>query len=144
MDITIRRNKFTKNGILGELQSDNGAFSCSTLEHAYEVNEAHYAAKVPYGLYLCQRGIHRLKSQADEFETFEVMGVEGHSGILFHPGNFNQDSEGCFLLGEPGVVGVIEVLNSKATFKKFMALQEGIEQFALMIFDNNFVTVGTA
>lgn len=144
MDIHIRRKKFTQKGILGELQSDNGAFSCSTLEHAYEVNGAHYAAKVPYGLYLCQRGIHRLKSHADEFETFEVMGVEGHSGILFHPGNFNQDSEGCFLLGEPSVAGEIEVLNSRATFKKFMALQEGIEQFALMVFDLDFVIVGNA
>lgn len=54
-----------------------------------------------------------------------LMGVNGFDGILFHAGNTADDSDGCILLGENKAKG--QVLNSKATCKRFFDLVNGKE-----------------
>jgi hypothetical protein len=127
-------------GIFGELHVsyDDGFFSY-TLEHAYPLAPGSgptvsgtWAAKVPAGEYQCVRGHHKLGGMLDTFETFEVKNVPGHTGILFHWGNTNEDSSGCILLGEQRN-GSKAILKSKMAFDRFMSVLEGTDEFTLII-----------
>jgi Family of unknown function (DUF5675) len=86
-------------------------------------------------MYTCQRGIHQLGHPGSlvSIETFEVMNVPGHTGILFHTGNTDEDSEGCILLGDK--VQNFELLDSRNTFQEFMKLMEGKDTFQLGVGD---------
>jgi hypothetical protein len=137
----LTRKDFVKSGVFGSLTSDDGAFFCRTLEHAFEGlntipfdssgSMPAYQPKVPPGLYKCVRGVHQL-SHGGPFETFEVTGVVGHSGILFHPGNVNADSEGCILLGL-GQEGDQMITDSRLAFEAFMAFVAGLDEFSLVV-----------
>lgn len=136
MNLLLKRNYKRKDGIFGKLFIDlhKGMLQewLVTLEHAYPFDDG-ICAKVPPGTYVCERGIHTL-SHGVPFETFEVMDVPGHSGILFHIGNTQSDSSGCILLGDLILErDVWAVINSKVSFKKFMALQDHVDHFDLTI-----------
>lgn len=134
MNLLLSRKQRTADGIFGTLE--NESFSCVTLEHAYE-GAGGWIPKIPKGTYTCRRGLHRLHGMTEAFETFEITGVEGHSDLLFHWGNFNKDSEGCVLLGDAlaknGPTGTQMILHSRDTFAKFMRLQDGVEEFQLVV-----------
>jgi hypothetical protein len=100
-----------------------------TLEHSFDLKPA-----VPAGTYTCIRGLHRL-SKGFPFQTYEIMGVEGHSGILFHPGNTNADSEGCVLLGTGTALtgDALEVVNSRAAFAAFLTWANNRPSFELLV-----------
>lgn len=152
MDLTLNRKMFREDGIFGELTGNGGSFFLVTLEHAYPSNpnpdgsvEINYQPKVKAGKYLCRRSMHRLHGMDHDFETFEVTGVpdfEGKpvSGILFHWGNYNNDSEGCMLLGQS--VGarypsgkMIVCKSEHEGWKLLMATQAGIDSFYLTVED---------
>ena len=96
---TLKRKEFGVGGIISDF-TFHGELSpfMVTLEHAYFFNGA-YTPKLHNGVYTCVRGPHRLHGMIDFFSTFEITKVSGHSGILFHWGNYNEDSEGCILTG---------------------------------------------
>jgi len=132
MRLILRRTSFTEYGVFGALWNEQGDLLAYTLEHAYpNENVPAYLPKMPAGTYDCQRGMHTLKSSTWAFETFEVLGVPGHSGILFHTGNENDDSAGCVLIGKE-IVGS-RLLNSREAFKEFMRKMEGIDEFQLEV-----------
>ena len=142
MNLTLVRFKFAPDGIFSRLLDADGTQIAVTLEHAYPDGMSGYAPKVPLGTYLCERGTHCLKKGlglGQPFETFEVMDVPGHTGILFHAGNFNRDSAGCLLLGEalvdPDGDGPKDemVTNSRATMAKFLDIQAGVDTFELTV-----------
>lgn len=114
------------------LFDDEGTPIAVTLEHSYDG-----APKLPVGAYTCVRGPHRLHGMDHDFETFEVTGVPGHTGILFHWGNYNKDSEGCILLGRVMTASPIGwmVTHSKETFAMWMAACGGRESFQLTVED---------
>lgn len=122
--------RFCEDGIFGELHKD-GVFFCYTLEHSFDNKP-----KVADGTYTCQRGPHRLHGMTEDFTTFEVKNVPNFNGvpvtgILFHWGNYNKDSEGCILLGSsetPTMVG-----NSRAEWAAFMKELEGFDSFELEV-----------
>lgn len=73
------------------------------------------------------------------YDTFEV-NIPFHDRILFHKGNWPQDSDGCILLGEqykdfdpkegvqnPGLA------DSKRAFTEFMQLTRGVDSFFLKV-----------
>lgn len=132
MDLVLTRKANTEKGIFGTLtgQSDEGSILLQTLEHAYSDYSGNWAPKLPRGVYTCQRGTHALKDGVP-FETFEVMNVPGHSGILIHIGNYNNDSEGCILVGMSAVENMVE--NSKTAFEDFLAAQAGCDSFQLSV-----------
>lgn len=101
-----------------------------TLEHPYHDGMGGYSAKMPVGGYVAKRGSHKLHDLIP-FETFEISGIPGHSGILFHTGNYSDDSEGCILLGKYRIDSMIA--KSKKAFDAFMALQNGCDQFYLKV-----------
>lgn len=133
MNLILKRTDSNENGVFGQLTDSQGTFLLCTLEHAYdsELGNGTYAAKVPTGTYQCVRGKHKLANMTDVFITFEVQNVPGHTGILFHAGNFDKDSEGCILLGLQRNGDM--VTESRMAFHKFLDLQDGIDSFILTV-----------
>lgn len=127
-----------QDGIFGELYQ-NGELFGVTLEHAYEdIDNDTWLPKLLRGAtYTCRRGMHRLEhyNKGEPFETFEVMNVPGHSGILLHVGNFNRDSDGCILLGVKLDRTNADwwITESRTTFAKFMKALDGVDEFELEV-----------
>lgn len=133
--VRLLRSSFSADGILGRLYNDNGVPICYTLEHAYAQPDGTWAPKLINGAFECERGTHQLHNGIP-FETFEVTGLAGHTGILFHAGNFNKDSEGCILLGASITLqddGTHMITKSKLSFDEFMRHLEGINEFTLTV-----------
>lgn len=128
MDLKLTRNKFAMYGILGSISG--AAFECLSLEHAYQQSDNSYKPKLPDGVYTCVRGTHMLHNLVP-FETFEITGVPGATGILLHKGNYNKDSEGCVLLGDSLGAGCI--LDSADAFERFLKSQSGVDKFILTV-----------
>jgi hypothetical protein len=130
----LLRVQFNADGILGRLLDADRVQLAATMEHSYDG-----IPKLPAGTYRCLRGVHRLPHRPDHpFETFEVMGVPGHTGILFHVGNFNRDSDGCILLGRTATMtmeGWPMLTQSQTTFDRFMLDLEGVSSFSLQVQD---------
>lgn len=68
-------------------------------------------------------------------KTYVVLGVEGRTGILFHPGNTYQDTDGCIMPGSKiGYVGsVMGVLESRSAFARLFSLLAGGSTYYLTI-----------
>lgn len=132
MNITLKRREFLQKGIFGDFYDESNSRICSTLEHAYGPGPV-YTPKLPVGVYKCVRGQHRLHT--GPLETFEVTKVPNCTGIVVHQGNYNDDSEGCILVGdtEYNVAGHEMITNSKMTFAKFLKLQDGLDSFILTV-----------
>ncbi len=122
----LTRVEANDNGIFGVLLDDTGKQLAVTLEHSY-----FREVKLPVGEYICVRGQHRLHNMINDFTTFQITEVPGHSNILFHWGNYNKDSDGCVLLGESRVGDMI--INSRITFVNFMQSLNGIDKFNLEV-----------
>jgi hypothetical protein len=127
---------YRADGIFSVLYSGETTF-CVILEHAFDHDGA-WLPKLPRGVtYTCRRGMHRLDhyNKGEPFETFEVMNVPGHSGILFHPGNFNHNSDGCLLTGAELKTENSEwwITQSGDTFARFMQALAGIDEFELEV-----------
>lgn len=140
MNLTLNRTKASGDGIFGEILDDKFNFLFVSLEHAYSDPDKPfiYITKIPAGEYVCKVGEHCLKEGEPKFMTFEVTGVPGHTGILFHTGNYNCDSEGCILLGlQIGNKkdGGKMITQSRQAFKRFIDIQEGVNEFKLKVVD---------
>lgn len=136
MDLILRRMKWSSDGVFSDLLDENNNQICLAGEHAYSDVDDGVQPKIPMGTYLCVRGEHQLEGMSAPFTTFEISDVPGHTNILFHAGNFPQiDSAGCVLLGEAieQINGVLGVSNSRATFESFMAMQDGVDSFTLLV-----------
>lgn len=133
MEIDLGLVAERKDGIFYVVLLD-GIKLCWALTHAYPALDGKgWEPKTPDGEYIAKRGTHTLHNGVP-FETFEITGVPGHSGILFHKGNFNRDSEGCYLLGELDTSNAAwDVLSSGIAFGKFMTALEGFDNVALRI-----------
>lgn len=126
----LTRHDYRHDGIFGILYDAEDDRIAATIEHSYDL-----APKLPAGTYTCVRGKHRLHGMTQDFETFEVMGVPGHTGILFHWGNYNHDTEGCILLGRVVTASPIGwmITSSRDTFERFMVDLDGIDSFQLTV-----------
>ncbi len=130
----LQRTDYRSDGVFGILYDEEGDQIAVTLEHAYHGK----VPKLPAGDYHCIKGPHSLPSDPEHFfETFEVMGVPGHTGILFHIGNWHEDSDGCILLGRAvsGSPRGQMVTESRKTFERFMLDRELVPSFALLVED---------
>lgn len=160
MDIRAQYTEARSDGIFGwaldaDVPPENQARPvCVFVTHAYRQPDGTYRPKVRANadgtprVYDCERGIHKLHGkelgQVVEIETFEVLGVLGHKGILFgHWGNFGSSSEGCFCFGKKivrieedrdGLDGPDEmVTESRAAYAEFMEAQRGVNKFRLTV-----------
>lgn len=137
MKLKLHRTNKNEHGVFGELLDENNRRIAVTLEHSYDSGhgDGSYSSKIPNGTYACNRGQHRLEHMTKPFETFEIEKVPGHFDILFHTGNYNQDSNGCVLLGTSIIdTGKIHMITkSKAAFDQFMNKLKGINSFTLIV-----------
>jgi len=126
--VSITRVEENSEGTFGVVTICSQAFSVC-LELPDRLNKANIS-NIPPRQYLCQR-IESPKFGA----TFKVVDVPGRSMILFHSGNLISDSRGCLILAESfgKLNGNRAVLNSGATFKKFMEIMDGVDKFMLTI-----------
>ena len=124
--VRIIRVERSEDGLIGVLTID-GKADCWTMQP--DERDSHFS--VPVGNYLCKR-FHGKKWQ----DTFEII-VAGHSALLFHIGNREDDSEGCLLLGEEvgELNGKRAVLASGKAFMEFMKKMGSDQEFNLVIVD---------
>lgn len=120
---TLKYTAYRPDGIFGEFYFEGDALPFMvTLSHAYEQPDGSWKPIVMPGTYHCVKGKHALANGVP-FETFEITGVEGHSGLLFHPGNFDRDSHGCTLVGEHEIIqadGQRMITNSVIAFHRWL------------------------
>jgi Family of unknown function (DUF5675) len=134
MGWVLHTDQTRDDGIFSTLFFNDEKFAV-TLEHAFEDADGAYFPKLLRGAtYKCVRGPHQLE-HGPRFEAFEITGVPGHSGILFHVGNFNKDSDGCVLLGaslhtESSAWWIDDSLD---TFKRFMAAVADVDEFDIIV-----------
>lgn len=134
LTLTLKRTEYSSQGVFGTLSIPGTTVELVTLEHAYPVTGIPDTclAKIPAShgaAYKCARGTHTVGTKT--FETFEVTGVTGHWGILFHVGNTNQDSDGCVLLGlRRDADGILQ---SRSAFGLFMQALQGQDEFLLEV-----------
>lgn len=148
MDLLLSRKSYRSDGIFGELTGNGGSFFCVTLEHSYP-EPAHedgsssgkFLTKIKAGKYSCKR-YHSPKHGYDVFLLTGDLDGDGFTadGRFFeiHIGNYNDESEGCILVGEQ--VGSRYpsgkmICGSRKAFEKLMAAQEGIDFFTLTVED---------
>ena len=130
MEIRVRRIALRDTYTIGKMYI-NGEYFCDCCEDKVrdlnnEVKVPNHTA-IPYGTYEIT-----LDVQSNKYSNFEkypwakeyngylprLTNVPLFLGVLIHPGNSEQDTSGCLLVGENKVVG--KVINSKATFEKLM------------------------
>lgn len=132
-DLMLKRVDHREWGTYGVLIGPKGPFIV-TLERPY-TDGFGKMSYVKAGRYLCKR------VQSPRFgDTFEVTGIAGRSAILFHAGNWVDDSRGCILTGSSfdpvgGSDGKNGVTGSKLAFNELMDLQGDAKSFWLTLTD---------
>lgn len=144
MKLLLKRIALRPTYTIGRLFVD-GEYFCDTLEDKVrdlnkdgdlnDEGEGKVKARtaIPYGTYQVALDVVSPKYKGIEWAQVlcdakmpRLLNVKHFEGILIHPGNTEEDTEGCILVGENKAVG--KVLNSRATFIRLYR-----EKFALAI-----------
>lgn len=137
MEILVRRIAKRPTYTIGRMYID-GEYVCDTLEDTdrglkqsmplEEIKKKKIYGKtaIPTGTYKVTMDVvspkFKNKTWAKPYEGKlpRLLDVPGYEGVLIHPGNTADSTNGCVLTGINSVVG--KVMNSQATFKKVMAI----------------------
>lgn len=137
MELTLKRIALRNECTIGKLYVD-GEYVCDTIEDTvrdldkdgkFANGEVKIPGKtaIPYGRYEVTMKVKSPKysnfskySWAKKYDGYlpRLLNVPHFDGVLIHPGNTADDSEGCLLVGENKVVG--KVINSVNTFSRLM------------------------
>ena len=127
---TLKRLTDDRLSYPGVLLDENGQKICCTLENPWHDNQVNISC-IPEGDYLCKRyGSQKFGN------TFQIVGVPGRTGILFHKGNWSRDTEGCILLGTSFIYEPDKgkgVGNSSLAMTNFMHLMRDEQEFLLKV-----------
>lgn len=105
----------------------NTMAQCFTLEDAYRTEKVKGQTRIPAGLYeleLKAIGTSRFDTRAWNMPPLRYAGmirvkdVPGFSEVLVHPGNSDEDTEGCILVGLVSNLVVGQVQSSAAAYIK--------------------------
>jgi hypothetical protein len=141
MQLTLRRTSKGPDGVFGKLYVP-GHGELYTGEEEWLDNKKGLSS-IPAGKYILKRTMYYKHG----FETFEVTGVKGRKRILIHPGNTEEDTMGCILLGNrQGPLTVRDeddpkhpfvtkqaVLDSWPAFRRFMYWMTGVNEAELTV-----------
>lgn len=105
---------------LGVLRDDDARLFLTTFENK----------PIPAGTYTVRFLPHPLHGMA-----WEVTGVTGHTGILFHVGNDADDSEGCILLGSGFALNAVALAGSRVAYQRFLRFLRKLDTFTLTVHD---------
>lgn len=101
-------------------------FECHTLEDEYRSVKVNGETRIPAGQYeviLNKKDTPLTNKYADKFPwfTYHLMlkDVPGFSNIYIHIGNFDENTEGCILVGEQPNYSANMITNSTDTFERF-------------------------
>lgn len=98
MKAVLLRTSDAPDGVFGVLDLYDSAGEHAaryyTAEEEWLENQRNVSC-IPAGIYTCRRTLYHKHG----YETFEVEGVTGRDRILIHPGNTEEDTAGCILLG---------------------------------------------
>lgn len=105
----------------------DGMRFCDTLEdedrhlETYPDRKQHGRTAIPRGTYSVTI------NWSNRFQRLlpEILNVPGFSGVRFHPGNTQHDTDGCILPGRRVHGAVPFVGNSRVVFEKLFALMRG-------------------
>lgn len=134
-DLELVRVSVAPEGAFGVLLRGGVPFGPVSVERSYPVAESApngpQLVKIPPGSYRCRK----TRYHKGGYDTFEVLDVQGHSRLLFHLGNLEDDSEGCVLLGQRfGMLrGRPGVLQSGLAFAEFYNAFGFRETFTLSV-----------
>ena len=141
MILYLKRYEYSSTGIFGTLENDDKTLFLSTLEHAFEVKENQVSTSTAYmpivqpGQYTVVLGTHQLDHGGPK-QLYCIQGVvdvkgNSHSGICFHIGNYNKDTDACVLLGMARLNDMITM--SEKAFDLFMAYMKDVDSFQLIV-----------
>jgi len=115
--------------------TDRGLTSSMTFQ---EINAKKVKGKtaIPTGIYHVD-----LKSVSPRFKNRSwakcyggivprLQGVKGYDGVLIHPGNTADDTEGCIIVGRNTEVG--KVTDSRATWCKLMSMMLTAKEYVII------------
>lgn len=123
--LQLRTVAILDEGCFGVLKWDGRPFAVS-LERTFEDRRV----VIPSGFALCKRSFYTKGG----YPTFEIT-VAGHTRVLFHKGNVEEDSEACVIVAESfgQLHGQTAVLDSRGGFDEFMRLATGLQEFYMEV-----------
>lgn len=133
-EVFLRRDEVTADGVRGTLRV--GTLTLQTLEDDWKNNQRGESC-IPAARYPLK--LVRRPPVKGGYQCYEIENVPGRSLIRIHPGNTEEDIEGCVLVGlsrgpkrvkkdeDTGALNVDKraVLSSQEAFRQFMAAMEG-------------------
>ena len=139
--LTLTRTESVADGTFGLLRV-SPSLLLHTLEDDWRDNQRSESC-IPAGVYLLERTIYRKHG----YETFVVTGVPNRDRILIHPGNTEEDTMGCILVGlRQGTIRVPKdedtdapdiwkrgVVASQEAFRRFMRAMANVDEAELTI-----------
>lgn len=134
VEVYLRRDEITADGVRGVLRV--GTLTLHTLEDDWKNNRRGESC-IPASRYPLK--LVRRPPEKGGYLCYEVQGVPGRSLIRIHPGNTEEDIEGCILVGlsrgwkqvaqdeDTKALSVTKraVISSKEAFRQFMAAMDG-------------------
>ena len=142
--LVLNRELSGPDGTFGKLILPTGDTSLwwYTAEEEWQQNKPSVSC-IPLGRYPLVRTIY----QRHQMPTFEVANVPGRSRILIHPGNTEEDTQGCILIGmalgfvtvtrdeDTGLTKVRKqaVIESQRAFADFMAAMVSVTDAELRV-----------
>lgn len=119
MKLVVERFLFEKDCTVGRLYID-GVMKCFTMEDEIRAVKVKGETAIPYGTYELGMRYSPKFTPRHGHEMLWVKNVPGFEYILIHPGNTDDDTDGCLLLGDK--IGIVKaqtaVINSVATYKE--------------------------
>ena len=128
MKLKVIRKEFTDLSTIGDL-SINGVFECFTLEDKVRDFKADGTGKV-YGKTAIPKGNYEVVlTYSNRFKQVMplLLNVPYFEGIRIHPGNKNEDTHGCLLVGNDKSKDLIS--NSKVAYQKLLARIKAVSKF---------------
>lgn len=119
MILTLSRVALRETYTIGRLYVD-GLFFCDTLEDKYR--DLKHEKKVPGKTCISYGRYQVILNWSNRFKRIMplLLNVPCFEGIRIHPGNTDQDTEGCILVGDNTSVGGLA--NSRIIFDRLMVI----------------------